>query len=346
MFPENIINSLPPEGLGIGLKTLIYTSILWIILAAAIMRIIVSRQQSRSGMAFGTAEIVGTAVLSGGRNTLDMITALRIEIAGNQAALKTLEQAREKGEISTRAYNELKLAYTKRIDEITNTLATYEDADIQEIEEQLAMLEAQEEELSPAELEDIEGAISSLSLEEEQLLPPKEEKPEPTPASRPPTPPAPSAPVPPSGQKPEQSKVPAPPPPPGMSAPSAPSPTPTPPAPSAPATPSASPSIPSPPAPSGPPTPSAPSPTPTPPAPSAPRMPEAPPSQIPTPTDETAPPSPVAPPPPPPPAEQKEAEQEEGVFAKSTSIAALRMEMLKELARLKKLSEFMAEQEK
>ncbi len=334
MFPEDIINSLPPEGLGIGLKTLIYTSIVWIILAAGIMRTIVSRQQSRGGMAFGTAEIVGTAVLSGGRNTLDMITALRIEIAGNQAALKTLEQSREKGEISTRAYNELKLAYTKRIDEITNTLATYEDADIQEIEEQLAMLEAQEEELSQAELEDIEGAISSLSLEEEQLLPPSEEKEEsaPSPPSSTPTPPAPSAPTTssppaPSGQKTEQSTVPAPPPPPGMPT------TPTP-------------SIPSPPAPSPP------SSTPTPPAPSAPttpsppRMPEAPPSQIPTPVDETTPPSPVAPPPPPPPAEQKEAEREEGVFAKSTSIAALRMEMLKELARLKKLSEFMAEQEK
>ena len=318
MFPEDLLNMLPPSGLSVAWKAIIYVSIIEIFLLSLVFSLVIKRK-SLSSASFEEPVSITLKILGPNADRLDVITGLRVEIAGYQAALETLKNAMDRNEISERAYHALKSYYDLKVDEVKNSLTIYSDTTILDIDEELSQIELSDEGIASSDLNEIEGALSGLSIGGAPPITPPGAPPTSTSsASTRPTMPSPSAPPAP----------PAPPSPPG-------------------ATPSVPPTAPKPPSPpAAPPSPpSAPVSAPRPPSsPSA--TPSAPPS-----TNIPSPPSPAppkmgteAPPPPPPPAETPESE-DEGVFAKSTSIAALRMEMLKELAKLKKLSESMGEKE-
>ncbi len=187
---------------------------------------------------------------------------------------------------------------------------------VQRLEDELARYE------SELNLIDIEQRLRDLNDTEPEAAP-TPEIPSTTPAPAAPTPaaPTPDAPTPAA---------------PVAVAPTPPAPTPAAPTPAAPVAvaptpPAPTPAAPTPPMPSSIPSPVSTPSAPTPPAPSAPPQP---PASIPSaPSTPSMPQTPDLP----------DDDDAEGVFAKSTSIAALRMEMLRELARLKK---FMSDQEK
>ncbi len=319
-------NNLPPASLtDTGVKMLIYLLVIFTFLSALVVFFATRFYRKRDApslldLDFETDLPTPTDIPSSER-----IAILNIEKAKSIAAQRALSDAHKKKEISESIFGRLSVRYASDVKKIEDEIEkTTREAEVSQLEEELKKMQG--------------DYLSKIKGEEKIEVTPS------TPSTAPPAPPAvgsapappmPAAPAPPMPTPtpivaPKPSKPPkkkkkrdrgkakvatpptpplpgqaAPPPPPGVTTPPPATAVPSPPIPSAlPGAPAITPSIPAPTVP-----------TPKPPAPGAP-------------TTAVAPPT--------------AGEGEGDLFAKSTSIAALRKEMLKELDRLKK---FMSEQQ-
>lgn len=368
-FPGNIPEDLPPEGLDIGFKYLIYLGLIYIILTALTSWFLTRRRpkpdyddeyddDEADSASFSDLE-VGIGHTLTFDDTRDMLSSLKIEIAGAEASLAKLQSEKQFAEISEEGYKYLYERYTKHVSEISNKMNEMIQSNIQAVDGQVDEGIKIDQTISDEEMADIESDLQKQLLDldsDDDFLRPKARAKTPIAEVYKKDPLAP----------PVSNKT--------VSKPDAPSPpnktvsksdAPSPPK----ATPAAKAAAPMPPpkASTSKPTPVEKKPTAiTPPARPKAVDPMKPPSkkvEMPSPPKKTAP-APMAPPkadtkiPPPPsksetptatplqraatpsaqqPMKVESREGDEKIFAKSTSIAALRMDMLRELARLKKL---------
>ena len=306
-FLDYLIDLLPPEGLDEYSKTFLYASAFILVISSMLARFSsAAGSSSRNLREARSAGDPSRAAPPSSEDPLDIIGALKIEKTANEAALSSLRSTYDRGELSESVHDRLFDFYSTRVQRLEDELARYEsELNLIDIEQRLRDLNDTEPEAAPTPEVPLTTPVEAV-----EPAAPAPEAPAATPSPPAPvaTPPAPT--------------------------PAAPTPAATPPAPTPAAAPP-SPAIPSPPTPSSIPAPvSTSEATPAPPAPPSPSAPPQPPTSIPS-----APSSPSMPQTP----EAAMDDDSEGVFAKSTSIAALRMEMLRELARLKK---FMSDQEK
>jgi hypothetical protein len=316
-FPDN----LPPEGLDSFYKALIYLGILYFIFTA-FTTWLVTRKRSRPSVEHRDSRVKTTSKDSpkavtqiSFEDSRDMLASLKIEIAGAEASISQLGIFKNNGEISNDAYNLLHTQYSTEVTKFTNKMNDMLKADIVSSSTGEIATGMTDDDMMDIEA-DLEKQLQDLE-EEDDFLAPRTRKrariaDEPTPTS-----------VSTTVTEPRHEKVEVTNPPPPTQATAVPPPE----------------------------KPMAPPPT---------KIGEAVPDTAPVPTASAPPPAAAAPPPPstasipPPPAKPTEAPstapqaaqpmkvestepEKEKIFAKSTSIAALRMDMLRELARLKKL---------
>ncbi|MCE7747033.1 MAG: hypothetical protein GPJ51_01445 [Candidatus Heimdallarchaeota archaeon] len=300
--------NLPPASLtDPGVKMLIYLLVIFTFLSALVVFITTRVYRKKEGPSLLDLDMDSDLPTPSDIPPSERIAILKIEKTKFEAAQQALSGAHRKKDISESVFGRLSVRYASDVKKIEDEIEkTAREAEVSQLEEELKKMQG--------------DYLSKIKGEE------KIDVPSATPATAPPTPPAPplavkpvkppktkkrkrgkavaTPPAPPSPAAPPVTGKAAPPPPPGVGK----TPPPT--------------AVPSPPMPTPIPT-GAPATTPSIPAPT-----------VPTPK----PPGVVAPPA----AAPAGGEGEGDLFAKSTSIAALRKEMLKELDRLKK---FMSEQQ-
>ncbi len=326
MFPDDQLNALPPEGISLGLKSLIYFGMLAVILSIVFSKFFVSRGRTVVSSSSNNASAFGLSTSLSSEQ--DRAVALSAEKLGIEAMLPFLETARDQGIISTSGY-----VKAKRLLEADLLLI---NQSLQDLQRKVALPGIQQTTQSASsmdddvELADLEADLQSKLEEDPFVVPARRNQPT-TPPARPQQPKvAEDLPIPQSTRTP--SSIPAPQR--SMETTSATREIPMPERPAVQPKEIPSPSPPSPsqstrhvdiPAPT-PPRPTQVSATPQPRS-TAPKIPKPEPPQ-----KSAAPEMPSATMPTIPKPEQPD----DSKFAKSTSIAALRMDMLKELAKLKK----------
>ncbi|MCE7735289.1 MAG: hypothetical protein GPJ54_10455 [Candidatus Heimdallarchaeota archaeon] len=310
-FPDN----LPPESLDPFYRALIYLGIVYFI-ATAFTTWILTRRRPKSGVEYREVKAKSSSKDSARavtqisfEDSRDMLASLKVEIAGAEASLSQLTIFKDGGEISGDAYSLLQTQYSTEVSKLTSKMNEMLQADIVSSSTGEIATGMTDEAIDDIEA-DLEKQLQELE-EEDDFLAPRTAKRKRSKIAKAPEPMAVKTTV--TEPIHEKVKVTNPPPPtaavPIAETPAAPAPTPTqivdtPPAPTA----------------AAPPPPAAPTAN-IPPPPTKPGV-------APTPTSpQAAQPMKV---------ESAEPEKEK-IFAKSTSIAALRMDMLRELARLKKL---------
>ncbi|TFG11062.1 hypothetical protein EU534_00195 [Candidatus Heimdallarchaeota archaeon] len=321
---ETWLSNLPPVSLENNyLKILIYLIVIFTFLSSLVVFLTTRYYRKKDSPSLLDLDFETDIPTPSDIPPSERIAILNIEKAKSIAAQRALSDAHKKKEVSEAIFGRLSVRYASDVKKIEDEIEkTTREAEVSQLEEELKKMQG--------------DYLSKIKGEEKIEVAPS------TPATTPPPPPgtAPAPPMPaptpitptpaaPEPTKPKKEKrrgkkaAPTPP------TPTTPAPTPTmpgktapPPPPGVTSTPPSS-SVPSPPMPIAPP--GAPATTPTIPAPTVP-TPKPPGTGAPTPA--------VAPP--------ATGEGEGDLFAKSTSIAALRKEMLKELDRLKK---FMSEQQ-
>ncbi len=356
-FPDELPDWLPPEGQSIGFKYFIYFGLIYILITAFTSWIITRRRpkgysddeyEDDDYERDRESEIqLGMTKTLTFDDTRDLLSSLKIEIAGAEASLAKLNSEKALNEISEEAYTNLSDRYNQHVSKISQKMNRMISASIRtregDIEEGIPL----EQGISQEEMADIEADLQKqlvdLESDEDFLKTTRQKTPisevykqdplAPPPQAAPPAQPAASS-APPAA---EQMKAPSPKPPPPSSQEA------QPPAKSAAAPPSpvkvATPVKPQP-IPTKVEKPPPPqkvkkkAPAPSPPPSSVKKMPPPPAKPEIAPVDDVQVATPIA-------AQQpmkvESEEGEEKIFAKSTSIAALRMDMLRELARLKKL---------
>ncbi|MHA2031545.1 MAG: hypothetical protein ACW99Q_19375 [Candidatus Kariarchaeaceae archaeon] len=323
-FPDNLSENLPPEGLDPFYKALVYLGPVFFFLAA-FFAWLTTRKRAKPSSEYRESRIKSSykdstkAVTQiSFEDSRDMLASLKVEITGAESSISQLGIFKNSGDISDDAYTLLHTQYSTEVTKLTNKMNEMLKADI--VSSSTGEIA---EGMSDDDMMDIEADLEKQlqGLEDEgDFLAPRTRKrgrivDAPTPTSVKTTvtepkhekvevvnPPPPTQPVAPPPEKPATS---------------APPPTKIGEATPVPSTGAPSPSPP--PAAIPPPAPSA-----VPPPPSKPSDPS---TELPSSAPQAAQPMKV---------ESSEPEKEK-IFAKSTSIAALRMDMLRELARLKKL---------
>jgi hypothetical protein len=307
--------NLPPKSLtDTGVKLLIYLLIIFTFLSALIVFFSTRVYRKKSGPSLLDLDMDSDLPTPTDIPPSERIAILKIEKAKFEAAQQALSNAHRKKEISESIFGRLSVRYASDVKKIEDEIEkTTREAEVSQLEQELKKMQG--------------DYLSKIKGEE------KIETPSATPATAPPAPPV-AAPVAAPVAKPakpakvkkrkKDKAVATPPTPPTPAAPPATGTAAPPPPPSVGKTPPAT-AVPTPPLPTAPPA-GAPATTPS----------------IPAPTVPTPKPPGVAAPAPTPATPPAGGEGEGDLFAKSTSIAALRKEMLKELDRLKK---FMSEQQ-
>jgi len=338
-FPDN----LPPEALDEVTKLLIYFGILYILSTAITTWLITRRrsfpkkskaqQQDPIPEARQDSPRVGITETISFEDTKDKLSSMKIEVRGAEAALTRLNELYQQEELSETAYSQLSSEYSDRVEVLTDQINEMLHSDIQthsgEVSEGIS-----DDEINALEA-DLEQQLMDLDDDDSFLKPrpkrnineifdePKSNQPSTpaTPAARQPMsqPSQPSVPSTKPQSESEKKRVPMPPPPgkPKQTQSTSPPPTSSSPATSVP--PAKNKSVPMPPPPK------------KTSAPPPPRKSESQASQPKATAPGASKPLSAAQP------MKVQSEDDEGMFAKSTSIAALRMDMLRELARLKKL---------
>lgn len=310
-FPDN----LPPQSLDPFYRALIYLGIIYFI-ATAFTTWILTRRRPKSGVEYREVKTRSSSKDSAREVTQisfedsrDMLASLKVEITGAEASLTQLSIFKDGGEISSDAYSQLHSQYSTEVTKFTSKMNEMLQADIVSSSTGEIATGMTDEAIDDIEA-DLEKQLQELE-DEDDFLAPRTAKRKRTKVAKAPEPMAVKTTV--SEPIHEKVKVTNPPPPttavPAAEKPSSPAPTPT-------------------------------QVTPTPPAPTAaaPPPPAAPTTSIPPPpTKPGTAPSPTAPQAAQPMKVESTEPEKEKIFAKSTSIAALRMDMLRELARLKKL---------
>ena len=293
-------DDLPPVGLDSIYKLIIYYSILFV-LATAITSWLITRKRKPKAVSSSTQVTRKSQEILNFADTKDTLASMKVEIASAEAALTKLTDLMNSGELSQTAYSELNKQFADKINEIQGRMSSLARSDI--VDSRGTVVES----ISDQEFDELEADLEKqlMDLEDDSFLKSKPTK-------------APKTPM--AEMKPSA---------------------PTPVTPKPKATPKAMP----------PSTPMATASAPAPPQPPNAISPAAPPSTPMASQSKVAPPPPpnkssLAPPPPSTASKPLSAAQpmkvkaegdDEGIFAKTTSIAALRMDMLRELARLKKL---------
>ena len=317
MFPDDQLSAIPPEGVSVGMKALILFGMMAVIFAIVFSKFFVTRGRSTTNGKGSSAFSVASSMTS----EQDRAIAYQAEQSAIQEMMDFLEDARENNLISSTGF-----VKAKRLLQ-ADLLLVEQSLDELQRKRDIQLLDIQREE---EDFSDLEADLQSR-LEQDPFVPTQPQRTEkfdaPIPPTRRTTPQPPAQSSIPAPQPPTQSSIPAPQPPAQSSIPAPQPPT------------QSSIPAPQPPAQSS-------IPAPQPPAQSSIPAPQPPAqSSIPAPRPPTQ--STSIPPPEPPKANRPvipSAEQpvmpkpqtDESKFAKTTSIAALRMDMLKELARLKK----------
>jgi hypothetical protein len=353
-FPDELPDWLPPEGQSIGFKYFIYLGLIYMVLTAFTSWIITRRRPKGyydDEYEDDDYEDRETEVQLGMTKTLtfddtrDLLSSLKIEIAGAEASLAKLNSEKALNEISDDAFTNLSDRYSQHVTKISQKMNRMISTSIRTREGDIAEGIPLEQGISQAEMADIEADLQKqlvdLESDEDFLKTGRPKTPisevykqdplAPPPKAAPPAQPAASPPAA------EQMKAPSPKPPPPSSQEAQPpaksaAPPPSPVKVETPVKPQpVSTKVEKPPPPQKV---EKKAPAPSPPPSSVKKMPPPPAKPEIAPTDDVRVATPIA-------AQQpmkvESEEGEEKIFAKSTSIAALRMDMLRELARLKKL---------
>ena len=322
---EEWLNNLPPASLVDNyIKLLIYLIVIFTFLSALVVFLATRYYRKKDSPSLLDLDFETDIPTPSDIPPSERIAILNIEKAKSIAAQRALSDAHKKKEVSEAIFGRLSVRYASDVKKIEDEIEkTTREAEVSQLEEELKKMQGDYlSKIKGEEKIEVTPSTPSTAPPAPPGVAPAPPMPAPTPITPAPTPAAPKPAKPKKEKKKKGKKADTPPTPPTPApTPSMPGKTAPPPPPGVTATPPAT-AVPSPPMPTAP---TAPAPTPTIPAPTVP-TPKPPGPGVPAPA--------VAPP--------ASGEGEGDLFAKSTSIAALRKEMLKELDRLKK---FMSEQQ-